>query len=1121
MKDLFTSRNRRRLPRFSPTILRGALLLIAVLCLQFPALAQTISVSGTVSDATGEPLMGATIQVVGTSNAVAADLDGNFTLNNVDPKGKLNVSYIGCKPQVIAIEGRTHIDVTLQEDSEVLDEVVVVGYGTMKKSDLTGSVASVGTETLNAKGAPSVLENLQGTSPGVNITKSTGRANGGMDIQIRGKSSINSSTTPLYVVDGIMCDDIDFLNPQDIERIDILKDASSTAIYGSRATAGVVMITTKGGLNVKKDEKATITYDGYYGINQVARMPEFAMGRAAYNYRFLKFHEPVGGIYGPQNVYSIATPTLFGQALLQRDNADIKSTFALKELLANNEVYDWPSLVTRNGHQQNHYVGVSGSSDKVNYHFGVGLNSEEGIYTGDSNLMYNMKGSVDARINSVISAGFNFNLSYREEEFADDDAISQAYRVCSFFRPYNEDGSINHFPGNAATFGTNGNQFSDFISPLDQLKNSTRQSKRYRALGNMYLQLDIIKGLYVKSTFSPTFNHGRYGTYTGYVNPATGLTYNDKNPEEAASASYGQSTGMSWIWDNIINWNKDFGKDHSVSLMGLFSMERGYTEKSDITATGVLENTDWWNMGSGTIGAGVTSVKGSSSGQSGVGTSYGETAMTSFALRANYNFKNRYMLTATVRWDGSAKFAHGHRWGSFPSAAFAWRASEEAFLRDVDWLSNLKLRLAYGRTGNNKGVGSYQYMVGINGGVYYPFGTAYASGLYPGGVVDADITWETSDEFNAGLDFGFINNRIFGNVDFYTKNSHGLLYDVTLPYVSGGGKMKTNIGQVRNVGVEVSLTTMNIVTRDWEWQTTFTFAHNKNTVREINGETDALINGTTGSLFVGQPYAALYGYENGGIVSDLNMTVPDNEAARNAGFTPGTTVRECDYYYAVYGLSEGMPYVKDTNGDGKITEDDKIIYNGDPDWTGGISSSLTYRLPKNGGMIDFGFNFYFNIGNKVYSPFMNSDYFDYHDRGRGKMAFDYYIPAGTLIDADYMTADGMFVNPVYQTTTHYGSYPFPNAGSNDGLGNQKSYWDEAKAFVDGSYVKVKNITLGYTFHKNLLKSWGCQNLRLYFTVANPFVFTKYRGFDPEWANASTKQDGPSVISYQIGASIKF
>ncbi len=1118
MKDQITS----RVPlsrRFSFISRLKASIAILMLCLGLAASAQNITVTGTVQDSTGEPLPGATVLVQGSASGVNTDLNGNFTLPNVNANGTLQVSYVGFNPKTVSINGQTNLTITLSEDSEMLDEVVVVGYGTMKKSDLTGSISTVGTAKLNAKGAPSILENLQGTTPGVNITKSTGRANGGIDVEIRGKASINSDTKPIYVVDGVICSDIDFLNPQDIDRIDILKDASSTAIYGSRATGGVVIVTTKGGLAIERDQPATISYDGYYGVAKAAHLPNLMDGQEFYNYRLMKFNNSIAEIAGytpqlqPQTIYGMQRGNFgIGQALLQKVAADYSSPYVLKELLERGETYDWPDLILRDAHQQNHYVSVNGASKTTSYHFGAGINNEKGLYDGDESTTYSFKGSVDTRINSVISAGFNLNMAYQEKTYANDDAINHGWYMNPFMIPYNSEGEIIHYPGFKTTYGTDDHQFSGSISPLDLMRNTSHQRKIYRLIGNAYLQLDLLKGLYVKTTFSPSYNSYRDGSFVGYADPnQVGKTYADADLD-TSTATAENYTSMGWIWDNMINYQTTIAKDHSINAMGLFSVESSNSEKYTWVANGVLENTDWYNMGSGT----TDNDKSKSS--------YSKGTMLSYAFRLNYAYMGKYLLTGTVRWDGSSKLAEGNKWSSFPSLAVAWRLSEESFLKKYDWLSNAKLRFSYGVTGNNSGISSYASLVGIGGPLYYPWGGVYDQGYYAGGIVDKTLTWERSHEINVGLDFGFLNSRISGSIDWYRKKSDGLLYKVQLPLEAGGVKMNTNIGQVENKGIEIALTTVNIESKDWNWTTSFTFSHNDNKVLQINGIADQVVDGVTNSLFVGKPVNNVYNYVWDGIVTDKPITVPDNDAARAHGFTPGEKVRSCDYYYEVYGLSEGRPIVRDVNGDGQISPEDREILSAEPKWIGSLTSNLSYRLPKNGGELDFSFSIYTRQGGKAYSPFMNGDLFKTSDRGWQKVMVDYYMPQGALVDVDGMNDDGTYINPVYQTETHYGTWPYPNSTVENGAGSSISpvaNWDEAKKTIDPSFVKVKNITLGYTFNKNILKHIGCKQARLYFTVTNPFVFTKYLGFDPEWATASLKNDGPSTVTYQIGASIKF
>ena len=1069
------------------------------------------TVTGNVVDETGEAVIGATVMEKGTKNATVTDFDGNFTIK-MDGGKVLTISYIGMQSQDVNVAGKTNVNVVLKEDATTLQDVVVVGYGTMKKQDLTGSVSSVNTEQLNAKGAPSVLGNLQGSNPGVNITQTSGRG-GSYNIEIRGKSSINSNTTPLYVVDGVMCDDIDWLNPQDIERIDVLKDASSTAIYGSRATAGVVMVTTKGGTTVKKGEqKPTISYDGYYGWSKTARMPEFMNGQQFYNFRFMKFltYAGNGAVATSANsshpVYQIGG-TILEQCLLRE--AEGSGAYRMKEMLASGNTYDWPDLVTQNGSQQNHYLAVSGGSETIHYHMGVGYNGEEGVYKGDKSNRINFKGSIDAKINKVVSAGFSFNAARIKNEYANDAAIQSAFRMNPYMTPYDADGNLNAKPGNNAALRTTSYQFSDEPNPLLKMMSTSKERETWRILGNFYVKFDIIKGLDFKTTLSPSYNNYREGYFEGYKDENgnfydSGLTQN--------SASLTTNRGFSWTWDNILNYNTTIANDHNIGIMLLFSQEASNTEKINMSGNDVMELTDWWNMGSAKRSDGTTGLS------DGSGSSYRESSMTSYAARLNYGYKGRYLLTATFRRDGSSKFTKDNRWGTFPSAAAAWRISEEPFMQNINWLSNLKLRLSYGVTGNNTGIGAYDTQQTLSSPMSYPFGSAYSTGYTASSIVNKDLKWETSTEYNAGIDFGFFGGRINGSIDVYQKTSKDLLFPVQLPLVSGGGTMVTNIGSVRNTGVEIALTTINVENKDWHWETTFTFAANKNRVREINGTGDRVLNGTnpTGCLFVGYSANNTYAYEWGGIVSDRDMVVPDNIAAKNAGLTPGSTMKEYDYFYKVYGLTEGQPWVVDQNGDGNIDPEDRSIQSMDPDWTGSFTSNLSWKN------WDFSFSLYAKVGYKVYSSFLTSNILDLGDRGRQKLNMDWYIPAGTLVDCDGVNEDGTYINPKYQESTHYGEYPFPNnGGSSSGVGRQASEWNQAKGISSASFMKVKNITLGYTFEKNFLNKFGCKHLRLYATVTNPFVFTGYKGFDPEWAHAGVKQDGPSTINYQVGASIKF
>lgn len=1095
--------------------MRSALLL-AFMMFVGSICAQTVKVN--VKDSQGEPVIGASVVEQDTKNGGITDFDGNFTIKLTANK-PIVVSYIGMVTQTVDAKGKSSISIVLQEDATTLQDVVVVGYGTMKKSDLTGSISSVDTEKLNAKGATSVMGNLQGLSPGVNISQTSSRAGGGFNIEIRGKSSLGDNNAPLFVVDGVICDDIDWLNPQDVEKIDVLKDASSTAIYGSRATNGVVIVSTKSAKTQGgKATKPTISYDGYVGWTKIARKPDWMSGSDLLRYRFSRYQSKVAGNNTGQNLTQL-TPSNYGVALLNyTDDAGATHSW-IQDRIAAGDV-DWTDLVTRKAIQTNHYLAVSGNSNNTNYHFGFGYQKEEGVYKNDDMYRYNLKGTVDTKINDYLSAGISFNGAYRKSTTVSDDAISTALETMNaLVNPYDANGNLIKMPGaskaNGGVIPTDGAQLNTKWNPLLNFDNSYYQQKNYQALANIYVEARPIEGLTLKTTFSPNYVANRAGEYDG------SMTSTLQGADNRATAI--NTNKFSWTWDNQANYSIRI-KDHSINAMYLFSSSQFRQEKYTQTVRGVVDQEMWYNLNqkTGDIEANLSD--------------YTEWSMISHAFRLNYSWKDRYLFTGTVRWDGSSRFAEGKRWGSFPSLALAWRVTEEDFMKNISWLSNLKLRLSYGVTGNNYVAGkNYPTMVTVTSPTSY-YGFADGSGInisYPSGIVNKDLTWEKTTEYNIGLDFGFLNNRITGSIDWYTKKSKDLLLQRQLIYELGGISLYDNVGTVKNTGVEISINSVNIKNKDWTWTTSLSFAHNKNKIVEVNGGTkDDVANG----WFIGESINAIYNYNFTGIVSDQHMGLTDSQYAlyqQKGGLLPRDQILSRDYYYQVYQWQEGMPIIEDLNEDGNIDADNdkKVLGHSDPTWTGSFTSTLTYKN------FDFSFSIYTRQGSKMYSPFY-SKYIYYKDRGNNHVNFDYYIPAGTLLSCDGVNADGSYINPVYQTTTHYGEYPFPteNGTNNYGVGNFYGQGEgytgtesnpntkgQPSQIVNGTYWKISNISLGYTFPKKLLQSWGCQHLRVYVNVTNPFVWSTdhYKGFDPEWADASLANGGFSTVTWQIGASIKF
>ena len=1066
-----------------------ALALIFAQCIY----AQNKTVSGVVVDVNNEPLIGVNVTVKGDATlGTITDFDGKWTLSVPSSKSTLVFSYIGYTSQEVTVGSQTNIKVTLKEDAQALDEVVVVGYGTMKKSDLTGSIASVSSEKIAARGSLRVEDALQGAVPGVNITQSSSRANSGFDIQIRGQSSINNAASPLYVVDGVVVSSIDYLNPEDIARIDVLKDASSTAIYGSRASSGVILIATKGTGNQAKAQPVEISYDGYYGVRKVARMPDFMDSREFVNYRFQRY--TLGGptADGTGKVaYTISDGNL--KSAFQATSGDQYKESILWERFMSNETYDWASSVLRTASQQNHFISASGATEKTNYRLGIGYQSEENVFKENDYQRFNIKGAFESKLNKYVEAGLTINLAHDiQKDFTTDGSNQYSpYNNAFWFAPvltaYDENGKLYPQPGKIPALGLS---LTSTPSPVidfeldNAYENTTR---KFHIFGSAFLRFNIIEGLKFTTTFSPNFYHGRQGVFFGTgvsEEYPMGSSYYQNKKQNYASVT--NTDRLDWTWDNQIDYSKSWG-DHILNAMGLFSM---YASNREVYTQSVADISDdklkYFAMGKG------------SKNQT-VGSSYTESSLVSWAARLNYSYKGRYMATVTMRGDGSSRFAKDNRWGYFPSAALAWRISEEDFLKGKDWLDNLKLRISYGVTGNNN-VGDYATASSASGPNYAVIGGQEVQGYYPNGLIDMDLIWEKVKEFDLGVDFSAFNNRLNVVADFYRRTSDGQIMRATVPIESGEGSITTNIGSVRNTGIELSLNLGVVRTKDFSWDLSLNYARNKTKILELPMGDDI-----NNKWFIGERLNVLYDYTRAGIITEEGVTMQTVNGPRHYSlqevyntFGKGEGGQGLNWY-------EGQMAVNDWNDDGRISEDDRKIYGcTDPTWTGSLISSMYWKG------FDFSFNIYTKQGQWSYSAF-HSQYVNYGDRGRQHVAMDYYIPAGTPV-LDQTTGD-----VVYQEKAHYGEYPYPN-NSDKTAGGYISNWNN---YRKTSFVKVKNICLGYTFPKAWINKIGVKHLRLYANILNPFCFTDYGGFDPEWAGASLVNGGPASVTYQFGMNLKF
>lgn len=962
-------------------------------------------VTGMVKDAAGEPVIGANVMVKGQSIGTITDIDGRFVLD-VPANAVLQITYIGYVADEVKVSGKKELIITLKEDTETLDEVVVVGYGTMKKRDITGSVSSVNTSVLTAGSAPSAADALQGRIAGVNIQKNAGRPGGSYNIQIRGVSSIkNKNSGPLYVIDGIPTSEgMNDLNPNDIETIDVLKDASATAIYGSRGANGVVIITTRRG----EKGKVSIQYEGNIGFREASHLPDMMNGDDYVQFRTDLYRQ-------------------LGRST-DRSNAEF---FTAEEWdrIDRGAYTDWIDLVLRKGFQTSNTITASGGDDKGTFSIGLGQLQENGTIKGQDYDRYNMHLNVNRKFTDKWEAGGSLYFTYSIQNEGSYETLRSAFRLPPMTAPYDDEGNMLY-----RVFRNDGVTNPLYESTED---GEWREKKRFRAFGNIYLKFEPVKGLAFRTQFSPQMLNKRNGEYYGLwcKNGGAGKTDN-------TSAVYETNSHWGYVWDNQATYDKRFGK-HNLNVNLVQSIQYQQWESSYQKARNLPYNSKWYNLDA----VASTDIQASQ-------TDYQQTSLASFLGRVQYSFMDKYLFTVSGRYDGSSRLADGNKWAFFPSAAFAWMLGEEDFIKKIDFISSLKLRLSYGVTGNDA-VSIYGTQSNVSNR-NYDFGGNVVTSYYKNGLANAKLTWERTQEFNVGLDFGFFRNRINGSLDVYQRTSKDLIMERQLPSTTGWTSVWDNIGKVRNTGIELSINTMNIQTDVFSWQTNVIFDTNRNEILELyGGKKDDIGN----KWFIGEAINVNYDYEFDGIWQT-------HEADRAA----------------VYGQTPGQVKVKDQNHDDVIDAKDKVIVGQQlPKWTGSITNTFTYKN------WDLAFNVYTRQGAQLNSTFVSSF-----------MAYDGNYKQAKV---DYWTE----TNPTNK-------YPQP--------GNKGKYFS-SMGYQDVSFVRVGYITLGYTFPISLLKPVGVKRLKLYATANNPFLFTSFPGFDPEWATQNTWGEATSTRTFLFGVKLEF
>ncbi len=1010
---------------------------------------QIKDVSGKVTDASGEPLPGVTIIVKGTTKGAISNFDGSYTISNVQADETLVFSFVGMRTQEIAVANQTSINVSMEEDAIGIEEVVAIGYGVVRKRDLTGSVSSVNAEEIARTSSSNAMQALQAQVPGLDIQQSDGQAGSGINLTLRGNRSISASNSPLVLVDGIEYGSTLDINPSDIESMDVLKDASSTAIYGTKGANGVIIITTKRG----RAGKTKINLNAYVSSNSPTHVPKVMYGRKQVqmlvdkkNYAddyaaFTQFFQDNGvydnSIWGTHD-YSIDD--------ILTESLDDGTTE--REIYDNGSYTDWLDIILQNGLTQNYELSVSGGNEKTNFNLSLGTMYEEGLMKDDALDRYNVKTVVDHNINDYIKVGLNALLTYKSHDSRNSSVFGQSLKMSTITHPYLSDGTINENPNP---------RYAAHVNPLmDELPgNYQRNIESTRVFSNGYLEVKPVKDLVLKSTFAIDRSNSRNGLYQDFKSVAR---------HQSPGTSYISSTWNAftkYTWENTLTYDTDFGDaDHSLIFLLGHSMNQSVTENTSTYGDAGAEH--YYQSAFYDLSKISTPTTRSS---------YVKQAIMSYFSRVNYIFKDKYLLTASVRADGSSTLAEGNKWGYFPSTAVAWRMSEESFLTDTYWLNNLKLRASWGISGN-AAVDPYQTLQALSSyPVYYYLGAKDIAGNIPDQLGNQDLKWETTNSINFGLDFGMWDNRVSGSIDYYISNTSDLLLYRSAPASSVFPTVIANIGETKGQGLEIALNTSVARSRDFQWDINWSYSAFKDEVDKLYEGVDKDINGNI-AYIVGEPVSAFYDYEADGNwnVGEFEDYIADWEA-RHSG--------ESANYLSSYG-TPGTIKVVDQNDDGTIDDEDKIIYNRSPKHIFGVNNSVRYKnfslsvlvYARTGGYIDYGLNTQLNF------------------------------ESANWADLDYWTLD----NPEGK---------FPNPGS---LSAPHTNFGGALRYEKANYVKVKDITLGYNLPKTLIAQAGLGSVKIYGSLKNFLTFSNIDNYDPERGGSINFPLAKQVV---FGANIEF
>lgn len=992
--------------------IKRALAIIILLGGVLTVTAQNNLVTGSVRSEDGEGLLGVSVQDVSTKVGTITDSDGNFSLQVSDPNATLIFSYLGYKELRHALDGKTRIDITLSENTELLDEIIVIGYGVSKKSDLTGSVASIKAESLEKFPASNVTEMLRGQAAGLHVSLDNTAPGGSSKILVRGSRSLSGGQTPLYIVDGMIVPHINDLNSSDIASIEVLKDASSQAIYGSRASNGVILVTTKRG----KEGKIQVDFSAYMGFQTYHRNFDLYSPQEFADLRFwAKYNEGTSGIGTPDN----------------RDYEAVLDDAIMYDTFQNKNYVDWEDLMLTSAVQQKYDVSLRGGDSKLRYAASLGYLDQEGIVVGSGYQRGNFRSNIDFTPSKWIDFGLNMSFS-RSAIDSQDSNFNGILTMPQLAQAYDEDGNLLR---ESTTSGE--------LNPLWKVKEYAKeQVDDYLTLaGNITIK--PFKDFSYRFNASIRTNNREVGTYKTTLYPgSTG---------EGQISEFNRS---SYLIENVVNYSIPFtNKNHRLQATLIHAVEQDLQKTTGMNFINSTTDIFGWNVvGDSEISSPIRSIL--------------RTRSVSFAGRLQYNLLERYLLTASIRRDGASVFGDGNKWANFPSVALAWRINDEAFLANQTWLDQLKARLSYGVVGN-WAIPAYRTL-GLSDAQEYLFGEKMVIGYLPSTqLLNKDLKWETTNSMNYGLDISVFGSRLNATIEHYNTNTKDLLVKRTVPSITSYSTMWDNLGETESSGWEVSLNGDLVRNKDLEWNVGVSFSTQKNEIIKIDGrvgEDGKPINDLSNNWFVGKSINVVYNYVFGGIWQEGEEPEQHQYLEGDAAPQPGD-VKIVDY-----------------DGDGKITTDDRKVYNLDPDWYGSISTSLKYKN------VDMLLDFYTVQGVTKNNPYL----YGFNEGGslNGKK---------NGIKVNYWTEQ----NPSNEAPRPQFTASVPYIGI---IGLQ-----------DASYFRLRSATLGYTFPRKWTSGMYISNARIYATATNLFTLTDYKSYSPEKAPGSY----PEPRTFTFGINVSF